>query len=436
MSLPPLYKYLSVEGAKLTLGNKCFRFDEITDVTSLSPDRAERGVLLWGRDRIGVGLLKALRSGQILEFEDRPSPYDWVASPSKHLVVCEQGEDLAEVIAANYAHALDAGLFLIPPIARQEADDILEVFYSCGERPDLAPADAQAGLVQELLNRCGSLPIPEGGTLTFIGQLPYGFAYPEYPSTHLFHYPDLGCAVSPPSNLRSPARVSSCWSTPARRPRPRSRQLLSYSNHVAHSSGFIKTRARRSVRSRRWSNTSRTTSSFLQRHCGDSSGYRRTYKYIDSEGIDRTMVIDLAVGFEATDDPDMLKVGHYFRFVSLDGIDSTDRQAKSRHYIGQAVHDFNRLMDDGPSQLEPTTNHLIERVIGSAAMMMADSNMLFAQHTIANMVTPIVVNNACVSWHRLAGNMTFAGARAYIGTLFPVTPFEASEVVTRLLDGH
>jgi hypothetical protein len=32
--------------------------------------------------------------------------------------------------------------------------------------------------------------------------------------------------------------------------------------------------------------------------------------------------------------------------------------------------------------------------------------------------------------------MTFAGARGYIGTLFPVTPIEASEVVTRLLDRH
>ena len=59
-------------------------------------------------------------------------------------------------------------------------------------------------------------------------------------------------------------------------------------------------------------------------------------------------------------------------------------------------------------------------MVGSSAMMMSDSNSLFAQHSIADMGTPIIVNNACVSWHRLAADMTFAGARAY--TLFPVTP--------------
>lgn len=52
MSLPPLYKYLSVEGAKLTLGNQCFRFakpseyDDLEDMTvqSLFPDKLEKAL--------------------------------------------------------------------------------------------------------------------------------------------------------------------------------------------------------------------------------------------------------------------------------------------------------------------------------------------------------------------------------------------------------
>jgi hypothetical protein len=105
-------------------------------------------------------------------------------------------------------------------------------------------------------------------------------------------------------------------------------------------------------------------------------------------------------------------------------------------YVGEAVHDFNRLMDSGPSTFKYTKRETIDRVVGSSAMMMSDSNFIFAQHSIAGMGTPVIINNACVSWHRLAGDMTFAGARAYIGTLFPVTPIEASEVVTRILDAH
>jgi hypothetical protein len=52
MSLPPLYKYLDVQGAKLTLGNECFRFakpsdyKDLEDMTaqSLFPDALEKAL--------------------------------------------------------------------------------------------------------------------------------------------------------------------------------------------------------------------------------------------------------------------------------------------------------------------------------------------------------------------------------------------------------
>lgn len=52
MSLPPLYKYLSVQGAKLTLVNQCFRFakpseyNDLEDMTaqSLFPDKLEKAL--------------------------------------------------------------------------------------------------------------------------------------------------------------------------------------------------------------------------------------------------------------------------------------------------------------------------------------------------------------------------------------------------------
>jgi hypothetical protein len=54
MALPPLYKYLDVDGAKKTLGNKCFRFSkpseykDLEDVTagSLFPDELEAGLAI------------------------------------------------------------------------------------------------------------------------------------------------------------------------------------------------------------------------------------------------------------------------------------------------------------------------------------------------------------------------------------------------------
>jgi hypothetical protein len=69
-------------------------------------------------------------------------------------------------------------------------------------------------------------------------------------------------------------------------------------------------------------------------------------------------------------------------------------------------------------------------------MMMADGNYIVMPRSLADEGTPIIINNACLSWHRLAGTFMFANARAYVGTLFPITPSEAAAVVVRILDKH
>ena len=417
----------------------CIRISSSDEVASAIPRTVKRDVLTWGHDRIGIGLLKALRAGQEIVFEDKPSPYEWIPSKGGHIVVCEQGEEISEVIAANYAYTLDAGLFLIPEVARDRADEILEAFYSLNDRPGGTPQEAQAGLMQELLGLCGSIPVPEHGSITFIGRLPYGFAYPEHPSTHLFKYPDLGTSVVNGFAAEQPGQPGTGVAMlvdPGTTPAP---EIQSAVDLLEPRRAFIRVYEDRSANVRHVSEMMEHFPYDLlifATHCGDSSGYRQTYEYTDSEGRHRTMVVDLAVGFQRTDDPEMLKVGHFFRFVSLDGVDWTDRTAKTKLYVGEAVHDFNRLMDGGPSKFTYSKRETIDRVVGSSAMMMSDSNFIFAQRSIAGMGTPIIINNACVSWHRLAGDMTYAGARAYIGTLFPVTPIEASEVVTRLLDKH
>jgi hypothetical protein len=53
--------------------------------------------LVWGQDRIGVGLLNALRARSGIEFLDQPSPIEQVTPMSDHLVVCEDGDELAPI---------------------------------------------------------------------------------------------------------------------------------------------------------------------------------------------------------------------------------------------------------------------------------------------------------------------------------------------------
>lgn len=67
---------------------------------------------------------------------------------------------------------------------------------------------------------------------------------------------------------------------------------------------------------------------------------------------------------------------------------------------------------------------------------MFDHNFIALPRSLAGEGTPIVINNACASWHRLAETFTFGNARAYIGTLFPISTSEAHDVVVGILDRH
>jgi hypothetical protein len=169
-------------------------------------------------------------------------------------------------------------------------------------------------------------------------------------------------------------------------------------------------------------------------HCGDVPGHRWSYEFFDSEGLARTLVVDIALGIGRTDDEDMLHVTQFMRFVSLDDVLWDDPQREEKLYIGTAMNDF--MMRTREEEMEPVRKGTVSRVIGSAALKMHDNNLIALPRSLAGEGTPIIINNACVSWHRLAGNFMFSGARAYVGTLFPISTTEAEEVAVRALGKH
>lgn len=401
---------------------------------------AKNGTLTWARDRIGIGVLKALRENKAIRFTDEASPDEGISSLNGHVVVCEDGEELSQVIAASYAFALGAGLVIIPGITRDRAEDILDSFYTVYDRiGGELPADAQTRLAGELMARCGSLPIPDNGSVTFIGKLPYGFAYPEIPTTHLFDYPDLGCAVVNGFAAEQPGNPGIGVVTlvdPGTTPAPEIEAAIQL---LTPRGSFIRVYESNNADVR---NVSEMLEHFpydlliIATHCGDSNGYRWTYEFDDSDGRHRKLVVDIAVSFARTDDRNIVRVGQFMRFISLDGVDWSDTEGKEKLPVGNAIIDFMKMSRHGPNELRPVHKDTVKRVVGSSALMMSDGNLIFAHHTLADMGTPIIFANACLSWHRLAANMIYGGARAYVGTLFPILAQEAAEVATRLLDAH
>jgi hypothetical protein len=406
------------------------------DVAALvvNPKILKKEPLRWGRDRIGVGLLRALYEQRLIAFDDTPSPVGAVKSPSGHLVVCEAGEPLAEVIAANYAYALNAGLCIIDETDEVERKELLEAYYSI-DAPRVNSGEVRDRLQHRLRELCNGVELPPEGSLTFITRvLPFGAAFPELPSTHLISYPDLGITVVNGFAAEQKSTRGTNVAVLVDPEKVRAPEIEAAAKILPSRLIFVRGYQGKGATVRR---VTEMVDLFpydlliFATHCGDAPGYRWTYEFQDSEGLDRRLVTDIALGVADTDDPDMLHVTHFLRFHELDGVDWTDPVAKEQLYVGTAIKDF---IEQRKLDLEPVEKEEIKRVIGSAAMAMADNNYLAMPRSLAAEGSPIIINNACVSWHELSERFTFANARAYIGTLYPVSDSEAEAIVVRLLD--
>ena len=400
--------------------------------------RNDLDTITWGRDRIGIGLLKAFRAKAYIRFEDSELPREALPSKSDHLVVCEQGEELSEVIAANYAYALGADLVLIPERSRDEAAQFLERFYSAND-PGVSTTRVLEELARELRGLAGDIPVPRGGSITFICRdHPYGFGFSEVPSTHLFTYPDLGIAVIHGFAAEQPKARGVQVATLVDPGTTDAQEIDAAVTSLSERGKFARV-YRGPLADVRSVNDMMELFPYdllvIATHCGDSDGYRQTYEFTDSEGRHRTFVVDVALGIGRTDYRELLQVTEFQHFVSLDGVDWDDPHKEEKLYVGTAMLDYHRLIE-GPNGLRPSISERVKRVRGSAAMKMFDNNLIALPRTLAAETTPIIINNACVSWHRLAGDFMFGGARAYVGTLVPVLPFEAQDIVTRVLGKH
>jgi hypothetical protein len=411
---------------------------DLADARTFIPaDRLRRPPLAWGPDRLGVGLLHALRAGTTLEIGEAPSPPGGVPSRSGHIVVCEAEEAMAQIIAANYAFALGAGLEIVPAVADHEAEDLFELLYGVLDAEE-GPAARLAFRIERLRGWSGGIVIPKGGSATFVSRrLPFGLAFPEAPSTHLFAFPDLGLTVingfaaeqsgKPGVNL---AMLVDPGTTPAPEIKAVGHSLAERGVLIRHVRGTSA-----NVR-----DVSELVSNFpydllvFATHCGDAPGYRWTYEYTDTEGIDRRLVVDIALGVGREDEHGMVSVLKFMRFHELDGISWTDPVKKADLYVGRAILDWRDR--ESRDEIEPVEKISIPRVVGSAAMQMYDNNYVPVPDQIADRETPIIVNNACTSWRQLASRFIFSGARAYVGTLVPVIPAEASDIAVRLLGKH
>jgi hypothetical protein len=395
--------------------------------------------MAWGSDNLGVGLLLARRSKKRLLTDLQVSPtINFVSSGTHLLIACEGGNELAQITASNLAFATDASFLIIPQLAEDERDDWLEAIYSLG-----SGGDVSGGFVALRDRARGRLPESEFGKykqLLFITNgFPWGIAVPECATTHMFSYPDFGRCV-----------VEGIWASHDLSRGARNALLIhpqqaagSEIEIIAESLCENKTLVRvqagpqaRVAKIHFLTETLPFDIVVISTHTGDVSGERVTYEFKDSEGLSRRLVIDHAVGFGYDPKTDKVLVQQFERFHELDGVNWTDRAAKENLYVGAAITSWVALGDVLERNKYKVTAEKIQRVIGSMALQMHDDLWFPMLHAFSPSCSPAITNNGCSSWHQLSKRFAFAGARAYVGALFPITEAEAQEVGISIFRKH
>jgi hypothetical protein len=393
----------------------------------------------WSKSNIGIGLLYALQARKPIEFVDDPTDEmtgRYVPPKNGYLVVCEEGNELSQVIAANYAYSIGAGLFLIKAVGKAAAEALCEEFYGAYDNRKESMSAILSRLSEHLKLLAGDVPLDGVRGITFISkEIPWGFAFRELPTSHLFSYPDLGISiingVAAEQKNSKRMRVAAVVD-PAKIP---STEVEKMAEALAERGVFV----------RGFRGATATVNKILRMlellpydllliatHCGDASGWRETYRFVDAEGIRRELVMDTAIAVSSVPGREQLEVIAFERFVSLDGVDWNDKIAL-KQIIGNSVNDFFKVP---LGDRQPDEQVEISRVTGSAALQMYDGNILLNPSGVGDNLTPVIMNNACASWHQLAGRFMFGNARAYIGTLIPVVGVEAEEIAEQVLKKH
>ncbi len=387
--------------------------------------------MLWGDSNLGVGLLLARRAKKQLQTSPESSSCISFVPGGRHLlVVCEDGDELAQISASCFAFATDAAFIVIPRLEKIERDEWLDDLYALESGGDVSSRFADICL--RVRARLPAIDFSNYKQVLFVTSgFPWGIAVPECPTTHMYNYPDFGRSmidgIWAAQNLSCSSR-NALLIDPAK---VEGTEIQAIVKSLGKNGTLVRVQAG-ALATVHQVQTLIDTLPFdiivISTHAGDAPGERATYEYVDSEGVCRRLVVDHAMSIGYDHSTDKFQVGNYFRFHELDGVIWSDTEAKARLYVGTAINSWLNLGDLIERNGYKVASEVIPRVAGSMALQMHDHIWIPMFHGLPPRAAPFILNNACSSWHELSQRFMFGGARAYIGTLFPVTEAEAQEI--------
>jgi hypothetical protein len=393
-------------------------------------------LLHWGRGNIGIGLLSAKQSHCRLVIDLKLSPSTrYLPGSSGHLVVCEEGDDLLPVVAANYAFSLGAGLQMVAAWDRNDADRINEQFLQ------LDTHESEYASREELLRHMRTLApeIAMEGVecITFFTKIPWGFVFNSVPTCHLPPNDDIASLTIVDAiafeHLYRTGTVAALLIDPGR---------VDASEDIDQAARQLGPQGTLLRAVRLQEATVAEVACFVQffpydllvfsSHAGEVEGNRLTFRFTDSKGVDREMVVDNAMGFAWDPVVELVRVVTFDRFVSIDGVPWDDTARKKKSDFEHVVKEFVELRTAMPP-LKEADKKPIERVRYAMALRMYDGNYIPILHSVAGGENPVIINNSCNSWNVMAVGFLFGGARAYLGSLFQISDREAADFTAAIL---
>lgn len=162
---------------------------------------------------------------------------------------------------------------------------------------------------------------------------------------------------------------------------------------------------------------------YIATHGKQLDGVEEEYFFTDTKGVSHTLTIDRAYGV----------IGFVAFIKAVDGIENKsedwgkDQQAVWGEFAMIHMYEGNPLPAPTKSR-SGIKLPMRSLVLGHEPGM----NSPFAVQRLASGQRPIVIANACGSWNEMSTRFTFAGASAYIGTLWAVSSKSADEFASKL----
>ncbi|HSW88910.1 MAG TPA: hypothetical protein VLG12_07140 [Candidatus Saccharimonadales bacterium] len=387
---------------------------------------------------IAKGLLFAKYTNKKLQINESAEQLDGnifdTVTSIDHIVVLDDTNWIAPVIAANYAYSINARLQIFPLTSPDDVDVSFEEINMTYQHNGTQRGDLARESIDHRLTKYKSYLPNDYENIKFITfitiGIPYGYIFNDKPTTHLISYPDLSVQIV--SNIIFSTKIKYT----------RNALLIDTGEIVPSETEIVETELGnmniyiKTIKDEYAKNF--TFNKYLEEYpydlfyfCGHTAyltAKRFRVVFSDNDGNDHTIIFLLvttgAPTYEGKGKDATIRLQQRIEPLEIDSVDWKDEEGKERINVKENIKYF--------YSLEPEQWNIIDTEedipTKTRGLKFRDGIFQAAMHSIAGLETPIIFLNACVSLDYFNSVFVFAGARAYIGTVIEIPDLIAQKI--------